>query len=130
MTVTSLVVRIEQCQNDAYNILLFSDYENQNLGTNEGGQIVDCESVPGRRPSKDWDKACKFDLTENLGLDCIKQQVFGFDDGMPCILLKLNRVSSCFALVTFIILHMVQCSYDANISYMYSYREFYLTLMN
>lgn len=69
-----------------------SDYENQNLNPQDGGTVADCDSVTGRRPEKDWDKACKFDLTANLGADCIKQQTFGFDDGMPCILLKLNKV--------------------------------------
>ena len=28
----------------------------------------------------------------NLGANCVKQQNFGFDDGQPCILLKLNKV--------------------------------------
>ncbi|KAK3096049.1 hypothetical protein FSP39_022525 [Pinctada imbricata] len=66
-------------------------YENQNLGSQDGGQVADCKSVTGRRDPKDWDKACQFDLID-LGADCIKQQAFGFDDGMPCILLKLNRI--------------------------------------
>ncbi|XP_048745735.1 probable sodium/potassium-transporting ATPase subunit beta-3 [Ostrea edulis] len=67
-------------------------YENQNLNPQDGGTVADCDSVNRRRPEKDWDKPCRFDLTANLGADCVKQQTFGFDDGMPCILLKLNKI--------------------------------------
>jgi len=56
------------------------------------GVIVDCDPITTRRPRDQWDKACRFDLTANLGADCIKQQAFGFDDGLPCILVKLNKV--------------------------------------
>ncbi|CAG2202210.1 sodium/potassium-transporting ATPase subunit beta-2-like [Mytilus galloprovincialis] len=65
-------------------------YENQNQVT-DTGVMVDCKSYNKRRPQREWDKACRYELN-NLGPDCIKQQAFGMDDGMPCILLKLNRV--------------------------------------
>lgn len=54
--------------------------------------MVDCKTYNKRRPRSEWDKACRYELN-NLGPDCIKQQAFGMDDGMPCILLKLNKVS-------------------------------------
>ncbi|XP_060082678.1 probable sodium/potassium-transporting ATPase subunit beta-3 [Ylistrum balloti] len=68
-----------------------SYYENENQVT-DTGVIVDCDAISGRRPESEWDKACRFDLTQNLGADCVKQQAFGFDDGLPCILVKLNRI--------------------------------------
>ena len=65
-------------------------YENQNQVT-DTGVMVDCKTYNKRRPRREWDKACRYELN-NLGPDCIKQQAFGMDDGMPCILLKLNRI--------------------------------------
>ncbi|XP_076435470.1 sodium/potassium-transporting ATPase subunit beta-like [Babylonia areolata] len=62
-------------------------YENQNQ---QGENYIDCNEIRERRVT-DLNKVCRFDLIE-LGPDCVKQQNFGFDDGQPCILLKLNRV--------------------------------------
>lgn len=62
-------------------------YENQNQ---QGENYIDCASIRERRTS-DFDKVCRYDL-QDLGADCVKQQNFGFDDGQPCILMKLNRV--------------------------------------
>ena len=66
-----------------------ADYENQNQ---QGENYIDCNEIRERR-TEDLDKVCRFDLIE-LGPDCVKQQNFGFDDGQPCVLLKLNRVST------------------------------------
>ena len=65
-----------------------SDYENENQ---QGENYIDCSSIKQRR-TKDLSKVCRFRI-ELLGSSCVKQQNFGFDDGQPCILLKLNRVS-------------------------------------
>ena len=51
----------------------------------------DCDSVPKLRSEDLWDRACRFDI-KDLGADCVKQQSFGYEDGQPCILLKMNRV--------------------------------------
>lgn len=53
--------------------------------------MVDCSTFSELRPHEDWDKACRFDILD-LGGDCVKQQSFGYEDGQPCVLLKLNRV--------------------------------------
>lgn len=68
-----------------------SVYENQNQVTDTGA-MVDCKTYNKRRPRKEWDKACRFELN-NLGTLCIKQQAFGLGDGWPCVLLKLNKVN-------------------------------------
>ena len=52
---------------------------------------MDCSSIVDRRPRDQWDKVCVFDPVV-LGDDCVKQQNYGFDDGQPCVLLKLNKV--------------------------------------
>lgn len=62
-------------------------YENE---AQQGENFDNCFEIRERR-TEDFDKVCRFDLI-NLGPDCVKQQNFGFDDGQPCILLKLNRV--------------------------------------
>ena len=71
-------------------LLLFLDYENKYQQT-EQGIMDDCESVPEMRPQDVWNRACRFDIN-NLGESCVKQQSFGFEDGQPCVLMKLNRV--------------------------------------
>ncbi|XP_060583120.1 sodium/potassium-transporting ATPase subunit beta-like isoform X1 [Ruditapes philippinarum] len=65
-------------------------YENEYQQT-ETGIMTDCSTFDKLRPSEDWDKACRFDI-QLLGADCVKQQSFGYEDGQPCVLLKLNRI--------------------------------------
>ncbi|KAI8772349.1 sodium/potassium-transporting ATPase subunit beta-1 [Biomphalaria glabrata] len=55
-----------------------------------GDRYQDCSEIRKRRTT-DLDKACVF-LPEVLGNLCVKQQNYGYDDGQPCILLKLNRI--------------------------------------
>ncbi|XP_050418149.2 sodium/potassium-transporting ATPase subunit beta [Patella vulgata] len=62
-------------------------YENENQ---QGENYIDCSSIRERR-KENFNKVCRFDVT-SLGSDCVKQQNFGFDDGQPCILLKLNKI--------------------------------------
>lgn len=71
--------------------LCFPDYENENQ---QGENYIDCNEIRERR-TEDFNKVCRYDLME-LGADCVKQQNFGFDDGQPCILLKLNKVNFSF----------------------------------
>lgn len=65
-------------------MLLLLDYENQD-------DAVDCGSIHGRRPEGQWDKACKFDIASELG-QCNSANKYGYPEGKPCILIKLNRV--------------------------------------
>ncbi|XP_067668767.1 sodium/potassium-transporting ATPase subunit beta-1-like [Haliotis asinina] len=62
-------------------------YENENQ---QGENYKDCSEIRERRTTE-LDKVCRFDILQ-LGADCVKQQNFGFDDGQPCILLKLNKI--------------------------------------
>jgi len=50
--------------------------------------VVDCT---GGVPDDIGNKACKFDMSL-LGDHCTEEKHFGFWDGQPCILLKLNKV--------------------------------------
>ncbi|KAH9512812.1 Sodium/potassium-transporting ATPase subunit beta-2 [Bulinus truncatus] len=62
-------------------------YENE---LQVGDRYKDCSEIRTRRTSE-LDKVCVFDPIV-LGGDCVKQQNYGFDDGQPCILLKLNKI--------------------------------------
>ncbi|KAL8576915.1 hypothetical protein ACOMHN_004361 [Nucella lapillus] len=64
-------------------------YENQNQ---QGENYIDCNEIRERR-TEDLNKVCRFDLME-LGQDCVKQQNFGFDNGQPCVLIKLNKTET------------------------------------
>ncbi len=37
-------------------------------------------------------QVCRFNV-DDLGAECTWQKDYGFDEGTPCILLKLNKVS-------------------------------------
>ena len=64
------------------------DYENERM---VGRNYIDCPD--GKRSNSDPNKVCRFDITV-LGSDCDHVHNYGFDEGRPCILLKLNRVKS------------------------------------
>ena len=38
-------------------------------------------------------KVCKFDLKREFGDACTKENNYGYDEGKPCILVKINKVS-------------------------------------
>ena len=54
-----------------------------------GENFIDCER--GRDPDT-LDKVCRFNV-DVLGGSCTWQKDYGYDEGQPCIILKLNRVS-------------------------------------
>ncbi|ESO98924.1 hypothetical protein LOTGIDRAFT_231250, partial [Lottia gigantea] len=62
-------------------------YENEKQ---QGENYMDCSEIRERR-RENLNKVCRFNV-EWLGADCVKQQNFGFDDGQPCVLLKLNKI--------------------------------------
>ena len=67
-------------------MIVFSlEYENENQ---VGENYIECEN--GRPPNSD-DKVCYFHLTD-LGKECTWQKDYGYDEGTPCVLLKLNKV--------------------------------------
>ncbi|XP_059177863.1 sodium/potassium-transporting ATPase subunit beta-2-like [Physella acuta] len=55
-----------------------------------GDRYKDCSAIRTRR-TDELDKVCVFDAIV-FGELCVKQQNYGYDDGQPCILLKLNRI--------------------------------------
>ncbi|KAL3847632.1 hypothetical protein ACJMK2_018633 [Sinanodonta woodiana] len=69
----------------------FLNYYENELQQAETGTLIDCDSITEMRRPEEWDKACRFDIKQ-LGDDCVKQQAYGFEDGQPCILLKMNRI--------------------------------------
>lgn len=61
------------------------EYENE---AQDGENFIDCSL--GRPPDME-DKVCRFNV-DDLGDDCIRQRDFGYDDGKPCVLIKLNKI--------------------------------------
>ena len=68
--------------------LVFLEYENE---IQVGRQLMECQVTPGFQ--KDKERACRVDLDRVLGKECTKEKDFGYEQGEPCILLKMNRVS-------------------------------------
>lgn len=60
-------------------------YENE---AQESEVFIDCTNL--KEVDRDRKKACRFSI-DQLG-DCTWQRDYGYDDGQPCILLKLNKV--------------------------------------
>lgn len=62
-------------------------YENEKQ---EGENFIDCDKLQ-LSESRDKTKVCRFNV-DVLGDGCTWQKDYGYDDGQPCILLKLNKV--------------------------------------
>ena len=52
---------------------------------------MDCSDLDAG--DRDKDKVCTFNLHQ-LG-DCRKEDEYGYHEGRPCVLLKVNKVSQC-----------------------------------
>ena len=66
--------------------LPISDYENEKQ---VGENFIDCSDGRQEQPLT---KVCRFDVN-TLGDNCTWQKDYGYDEGQPCVLVKLNRVS-------------------------------------
>ena len=66
-------------------ICVILEYENERQ---VGENFIDCSKG---RPPNTRDKVCRFNV-DLLGPDCTWQKDYGYDEGQPCILLKINRV--------------------------------------
>ena len=64
-----------------------TEYENE---AQEGEDFIDCDNL--KEESRDREKVCRFKL-DTLGEECTWQKDYGYDEGTPCVLLKLNKVS-------------------------------------
>jgi sodium/potassium-transporting ATPase subunit beta len=86
------LIRFEQGKPASYKI--FSDhiqayllqYENQ---AQESEAFIDCTNLAEADRNKD--RACRFQI-DSLGPDCVWQRDYGYDEGKPCVLLKLNKI--------------------------------------
>ena len=68
------------------NVQIFpAEYENE---AQVGENFIDCSN--GRPPDTRY-KVCRFNL-EDLGDGCVWQKDYGYDEGQPCVMFKLNRV--------------------------------------
>ncbi|KAH3812408.1 sodium/potassium-transporting ATPase subunit beta-like [Dreissena polymorpha] len=96
--VSTTLIRFERARTSTIfpfvdHMAAFLQYYENELQTTESGVIIDCESVTQYRHKDDWDKACRFDISYNLGTICVKEMaLFGYQDGQPCVLLKLNKI--------------------------------------
>lgn len=61
-------------------------YENE---AQEGDDFIDCDNL--NEENRDQSKVCRFKL-DSLGEECTWQKDYGYDEGSPCVLLKLNKV--------------------------------------
>ena len=67
----------------------FTAYED-NL--QQGRTLIDCPVSLTAPPHADT-AACRVDIDKVIGSsDCRKEKDYGYEDGEPCILLKMNRV--------------------------------------
>jgi len=66
---------------------LFAAYQDQS-------QAIQCDD--NHRPAEDPKdrQVCQFDLKAEFGENCSKENDYGFKDGKPCILIKINKVLS------------------------------------
>lgn len=86
------MIRFEQGRPHSYKP--FSDhvqavldqYENQ---AQESEAFIDCQNL--KEADRDKGKACRFQI-DSLGMNCTWQRDYGYDDGKPCILLKLTKI--------------------------------------
>lgn len=66
---------------------LFTEYEPPEWAS-ENGNFIDCSQG---RTDPDTDKVCEFKL--DYIRPCVYEDDYGWFEGQPCIILKLNRVS-------------------------------------
>ncbi len=89
----STLIRFVQGRPSSYkmytdHIQAFLDmYENEKQ---DGEAFIDCDNKMDLS-RRDKTKVCRFNV-DDLGGGCTWQKDYGYDDGQPCILLKLNKV--------------------------------------
>ena len=65
--------------------MALTEYENDKQ---VGENFIDCSK--GKTEAQ-AESVCRFDV-DSLGAECTWQKDYGFDEGTPCVLLKLNKV--------------------------------------
>lgn len=66
-------------------LIYLLDYEDK---LQQGRDLIDC----GLDSIREREKACRVNLDTVLGDQCTKENDFGYEDGTPCVLIKMNRV--------------------------------------
>jgi len=90
--VETTLIRFEQGKPESYEV--YTDglrsalelYENKEQ---DGENYIQCENIDNE--NRDKSKVCKFNV-DLLGSECTWQKEFGYDEGQPCVLLKLNKI--------------------------------------
>lgn len=62
-------------------------YENE---MQESEALVDCSNL-GSNTNRDKTKACRF-VIDTMGQNCTWQRDYGYDEGKPCIMLKISKI--------------------------------------
>jgi sodium/potassium-transporting ATPase subunit beta len=90
--VDSTLIRFEQGKPSSYKIYtdhiqaFLEQYENE---AQESEDFIDCAKL--KEEDRRKDKVCRFNI-DDLGDECTWQKDYGYDEGTPCVLLKLNKV--------------------------------------
>jgi len=90
--IDSTLIRFEQGKASSYKIYtdhiqaFLQQYENE---AQESEDFIDCAQLD--EGDRDKNKVCRFNV-DMLGGECTWQKDFGYDEGTPCVLLKLNKV--------------------------------------
>jgi len=61
----------------------------QNYKVEEDSNVIDCDT---ETPIEKRKQVCNFDLTTSLGDVCTRENDYGYKNGTPCVLLKVNKV--------------------------------------
>ena len=69
---------------------LVQDYKNPNYATDQDGRAVECGDQGQNSPGEG--SVCKIDQDALFKGPCKNETAYGFRDGTPCILLKLNKI--------------------------------------
>ena len=78
---------------------VIEEYEENAVGDNIGDSHHWTKVCSFENPADDL-YACWID-TRSFGTYCYKSQLYGFDDGKPCILVRVNRVGKYFLMNLF-----------------------------
>jgi len=69
------------------NLANFLDPYEKPLDADKGEHVVQCDG----NQTAESNKFCAFDIKDSLS-NCTKAKNFGYDRGVPCVLIKLNRI--------------------------------------
>lgn len=93
-SVESTLIRFDSAKPDTYSKLVDNIDKTLEVYRQNQSELITCP--PTYRQGKcEKDKECEicsFNLAQQLGTNCTKENKYGYSDGKPCILLKINKV--------------------------------------